>query len=490
MNFKKILLWFLLFSYAACSRAQIPVDALSLWLRADSGLTLKGTDVQSWTDLSNHKHDAKTVTPNFPQLIPNQLNGYPAVRFNGKNTGMKTMAFETFPGKRGALFMVVKINGQSKTSGAGYSNFISTYYGNGFTWQFGATESGFSYYDGKNGINIWTKAAPTEWGINAILRSDTNVMEFYHNGELSTKFKINNNQPETNTLKIGFNDSAEVMNGDIAEIILYDKLPSPEALQTIHQYLAKKYTFALPAPPFWKTGWFYLLLFLFIGLIFTTIIKSVQQKKLKNKLVILERQHQIDKERQRIAREMHDDIGAGLTQMALMSVSAKNKTGESRKDELEDIYKTSQKLIENINEIIWTLNPDNKTLEQLLSYLREQLHKQLEYSGISYQLRIPENGRDILLTNEQQRNMLLITKEIVNNAIKYSNAHNLIVEVEFTGNKLHFLIEDDGIGFNENDVSVGNGLKNIRHRIETLGGELQMNTQMNTGTSFTYSFYL
>jgi signal transduction histidine kinase/ligand-binding sensor domain-containing protein len=243
-------------------------------------------------------------------------------------------------------------------------------------------------------------------------------------------------------------------------------------------------------PPFWKTWWFYTLAALAVLLTIVLITRFFAQQKLKTKIAELEKQKELDKERQRISREMHDDIGAGLTQITLMSESAKNKLGATGNKELDDIGDTSRKLVNNMSEIIWSLNPENKTLDQLCSYLREQLNKQLEYSGMEYSIQLPEHNENITLSNEQRRNILLVTKEIVNNAIKYSKASTLNIKGEHQNEKLFFEVIDNGIGFDTAKTYAGNGLKNISQRIKELEGNLKIESEPGRGSSFIYSIPL
>jgi signal transduction histidine kinase len=214
--------------------------------------------------------------------------------------------------------------------------------------------------------------------------------------------------------------------------------------------------------------------------------KQIAQRKLRMQLAALKQQRELDKERQRISREMHDDIGAGLTQITLMTESIKNKsTGLSSKD-LDDITSTSRKLVNNMSEIIWSLNTENKSLDQFCAYLREELNKQLEYAGVEYTIQLPENREDIVLSNEQRRNLLLITKEIVNNAIKHSKAKNISVLAGVNANQLFFEIADNGCGFDMNKNYSGNGLKNMRNRIEELGGSFEAESKHGQGSQFKY----
>jgi signal transduction histidine kinase len=196
------------------------------------------------------------------------------------------------------------------------------------------------------------------------------------------------------------------------------------------------------------------------------------------------------KERKRISREMHDDIGAGLTQITLMSEHARLHNQPTYINDLSAIASTSRKLISNMSEIVWSLDPENKTLDLLFTYLREQLNNLLEYATIDYTIQFPVTGSSITLTNEQRRNIILATKEIVHNAVKYSGAKNIAVKASLQNNILQFDIEDDGCGFDTSASYTGNGMKNIRQRISEIDGNLNVQSTAGKGTAFSYSLPL
>jgi len=480
------------------SAGQIPLKGLSTWLKTDTAVKAQGTDIISWDDQSGNHHNAFSILNNSydpPQLVTNALNNFPVVRFNGLSNGMETPAFATFPRKRGTIIIVAKINGRSATSGVGLGNLVCTYHGKGIVWQFGASPDKYAYYDGVGGEGFPIHSAPpSEWGIITLIRNNDTSMNFYRNGRYETAFPVHNNQPDSNSLKIGFNgrlgttiDSIpEILNGDIAEIIIYDRNMRSEELSAVHKYLSAKYKLALAPPSLWLRWWFISLIVLFLLTIVFTITQYIDRRKLRKKLAELEKQREIDKERQRISKEMHDDIGAGLTQIILMTESAKAKATNGNEKELVDVANTSRTLVGNLSEIIWSLNPENKSLDQLCAYLREQLNKQLEYSGIEYSIQLPDDRTDIILSNEQRRNILLITKEIVNNAIKYSKAKNISIKAELINEGLAFIIQDDGVGFDMLKNYPGNGLKNIKSRTVDLGGKMKIRSAEGAGSRFEY----
>ncbi|MGZ3764684.1 MAG: ligand-binding sensor domain-containing protein, partial [Mucilaginibacter sp.] len=238
-------------------------------------------------------------------------------------------------------------------------------------------------------------------------------------------------------------------------------------------------------PPFWKTSSFIIILLISLLMITVLITINISQRKLKQKLVVYEQQKEMERERQRISREMHDDIGAGLTQITLMSESIK-KNGFKGKKELTDIAETSRKLVASMSEIIWSMNQENSTIDEFFAYMRESLYKLLEYSGIDYKISLPDNGRDMVLNTEQKRNILLVVKEIVHNAVKYSNAPEIMIKADLTDKGLKFLISDNGIGFDSSNPKRGNGIYNIQKRVNDLQGTILIRSEHNAGSLFTF----
>ena len=200
----------------------------------------------------------------------------------------------------------------------------------------------------------------------------------------------------------------------------------------------------------------------------------------------MEKDAAVQQERLRISREMHDDIGAGLTQITLMSHAAKQyqEVGINNQHELEEISRSCRNLIGNMGEIIWSLNHKNNTLDDFFVYLRERINKLMEYTEMEFTVTLPENCGQGFLSSEQQRNILLATREIIHNSIKHSFAKKILVHGKIEGQKLMFTIADDGIGFDHSNKPTGNGLKNIHQRIQEINGEMHICSLEGKGTRF------
>lgn len=243
-------------------------------------------------------------------------------------------------------------------------------------------------------------------------------------------------------------------------------------------------------PPVWATWWFRLLLLLLILLLTAAVTKIIAQRRLKGQIELLQYERAINRERERISREMHDEIGAGLTQITLMSESVKRRLKQPESSKVSEIAKTGRNLIGTINEIIWSMKSETSSIDALLSYLREKLDRLLEYSGIEYSIHFPEKPYPIKLSNEQRRNTLMTTTEIVNNCIKHSKAKNLHIRAVISDGLLVFEVEDDGKGFEIGAKRSGSGLSNIEKRIGEIDGTIEISSIPGSGARFRYAIPL
>jgi signal transduction histidine kinase/ligand-binding sensor domain-containing protein len=241
--------------------------------------------------------------------------------------------------------------------------------------------------------------------------------------------------------------------------------------------------------PFWQKAWFYILsAIMFLGVIIY-ITWFVSQQKIIKRLRQLEKQHAVDAERNRISRDMHDEIGSGLTHIALLSelIQTQKKTESAIKSDLGNISIAARKLVESMSEIIWALNPQNDSLENLLSYMREQMQQHFEPFEIKLIINFPDDVSPVKLTNEQRRNLYLVTKEALNNVMKHSGARIVSLTFVNQSESLGFEVQDDGRGMTEKMTSkTGNGLKNMQKRMEDIGGTIRW-VNIDKGLKVVYS---
>lgn len=201
----------------------------------------------------------------------------------------------------------------------------------------------------------------------------------------------------------------------------------------------------------------------------------------RNFKVILYRQEQsIRQERQRISSEIHDDIGAGIFAIKLFAdVSTKNNT---KADDIVQIALMINDMSQKIREIIWSTNVENDNLEDLIWYLKDQTVKLFEHSTITFTWSVPEYIPQISVIGEDRKNIHLLVKEFIHNAIKHSRASEIALKIQISDKFIHIEITDNGVGFNTRLIRQdAMGLKNAQLRIKKLHGKYEV--LFNSGTS-------
>lgn len=188
-------------------------------------------------------------------------------------------------------------------------------------------------------------------------------------------------------------------------------------------------------------------------------------------------------ERQRISTDMHDELGAGMTAIRLMSEIARNKMKESTPVEIEKISHSADDVLNKMNAIIWSMNSGNDTLDNLVSYIRSYAIEYFDSTPIACKVHVPEQMAEKELAGDKRRNIFLSVKETLNNILKHSGGTEAIIEIT-TGTSLHIRISDNGKGIDlDNLRQFGNGLKNMARRMEGIGGTYRIENQGGTVTT-------
>jgi len=195
-----------------------------------------------------------------------------------------------------------------------------------------------------------------------------------------------------------------------------------------------------------------------------------------------------DTERRRIAGEIHDDIGSGLTTILFLSNHIAGSNSAENKAAANKIARNANLLIERMKEIIWSMNTDYDTLDDLVAYIRQHAGELLEDAGIRYHFYFPYHIPPVDIPGEQRRNIYLAVKEALHNIVKHAQATE--VTIRLTCNReVHIAIRDNGKGFEEQEENrFGNGLKNMKRRMETVGGSIAV--QSGHGTTIQLSMPL
>ena len=252
-------------------------------------------------------------------------------------------------------------------------------------------------------------------------------------------------------------------------------------LHGLYPVAASSFSFTI-LPPWWLTWWFKSIVALVIfGLVFLGV-RFYIKRKLELQRVMLEKKQAIEKERTRIATDMHDDLGAGLSQIKFLSeaIGMKRQKHLPIEEEVSSIRSFSDEMIGKMGEIVWALNEKNDTLNDLLSYTRSYAVEYLEQNGIKCHVDEPDNIPQENVSGEFRRNIYLTVKESLHNVVKHAQATEVSIQIEI-GKWLMIKISDNGIGLNNSTPGeFGNGLTSMRNRMRELGGNFEIMSKDGT----------
>jgi signal transduction histidine kinase len=193
-------------------------------------------------------------------------------------------------------------------------------------------------------------------------------------------------------------------------------------------------------------------------------------------------------ERVRISKEIHDDLGSSLTTISLLTEVLKTKIDGVKVPEVAKISATSARMVDSMNEIVWALNVHNDTLDSLVAFIRKYARDFLQDTPIKLVFEEDVN-QDFTLQGNVRRSIYLVVKEAINNVVKHADAQQVKLNIHTDNNKLTIMIEDDGNGINEEKKSAfGNGLRNMKQRIEDIGGSFSMYQTKGMVVSIEYNF--
>jgi ligand-binding sensor domain-containing protein/two-component sensor histidine kinase len=232
-------------------------------------------------------------------------------------------------------------------------------------------------------------------------------------------------------------------------------------------------------PPFWRTWWFILLVLTGAGGGIASIIVYRVRQLLK-----------FERLRSKIAADLHDEIGAGLTEISIMGeVITQKLPAKPRKfvlAELQKIGETSRNLIDSMSDIVWLVNPKRDSLFDLISRLGDLYKELLDSTNITFETENLESLKNIRLNMEYRQNLFLIFKEAINNSLKYSNGTEITLETKIGSRKLLMKLTDNGAGFDTRNAAHGNGLGNMKERARSIGGSLKIDSAIGQGTTILF----
>lgn len=189
--------------------------------------------------------------------------------------------------------------------------------------------------------------------------------------------------------------------------------------------------------------------------------------------------------RRQIATDLHDDVGSGLSQIAILTEVAKRDGSPKRAELLDEVANQARSMRETMADIVWAVDPRKDQVGDLVRRLRHVAFNLLEADGLRVEFQAPEQEtiERVALGPDRRRQLLLIFKEAIANIARHASARHVRVEISLDGSALSLLIQDDGCGFDPRVETGGHGLKNLRDRSSALGGDLTIDSAPGRGTT-------
>ena len=218
------------------------------------------------------------------------------------------------------------------------------------------------------------------------------------------------------------------------------------------------------------------------------------QRRMQRQVAALEQEQAMERERARIARDLHDNIGAGLTEIAMQSDwvhndLAQGPTADTRQ-RVERIRQSATELARSVDEIVWAINPANDTVKRFVNYLTQCTAQFLDAAGLRVRFDIPEDMPSTALAGKARHCLFLAVREALNNAVRHARADLIRLEIRAENSSLRIVVEDNGCGFAP-ELATGagthEGLTNMRRRMEEIGGRFQITNRPGGGTRVEFS---
>jgi len=229
-------------------------------------------------------------------------------------------------------------------------------------------------------------------------------------------------------------------------------------------------------PPFWLTWWFITLVIILAG----AFLYYLSTNRIKHQLAI-------EKLKTKLAADLHDNVGASLTEISILSeVAVQKSSGSNATTELKNISDISRFLVDTMSDIVFVVNPERDSLFDLIIKLKDSYNEFFNSVGVSFKVKNIDKTNDIKLSMDYKQNLLLIFKEGINNCIKHSKCDKIILEANIDGDMVEMTLQDDGTGFDEANIIRGNGLKNMEKRAAKIKGMVKWNSSPKKGTTLTF----
>ena len=227
-------------------------------------------------------------------------------------------------------------------------------------------------------------------------------------------------------------------------------------------------------PQFWQTGWFRAAIILGLLGMVAAVVRCLSTQKLQRQLQTFQQREALEKERARIARDLHDQLGANLTQVALLGEMAEADKDAPAEVEshAQQISQTARETTRSLDEIVWAVNPANDTLDGLVNYAGKYAQEYLALAGLRCRADLPAQLPAIPIPPEVRHNVFLAFKEAVHNVVKHAQATEARIRLRLEREQFILEIEDNGRGIaSQAAPQHRNGLRNMKKRMEDIGGQ-------------------
>ena len=245
------------------------------------------------------------------------------------------------------------------------------------------------------------------------------------------------------------------------------------------------------APFFWQTWWFRTAVILFFTSFVIAVVRYILFRHMQTEMRRLEQRAQLDKERTRIARDLHDDLGCSLNKVALTLDMTQRQIESSQmvNGKIQACSAMVRQVARSVDEIVWAINPRNDSLRYLVDYISQFTVEFLHAADIPCRVDLPDDLPNCVISPEARHNLFLVVKEALNNIVRHAGASEVQLHIAATEEQISIAIKDNGRGFERPpENATCDGLRNMRQRMDEIGGRFELKTRPGAGTEIAF-FY-